>query len=54
MNISELKKNKALIVKQIKAMNPKHYKLQSEYHRLMYGYTLTLETINGLLNLAKK
>lgn len=33
----------------IRAMNPKHYKLQSEYHRLMYAYTLELELIQKTL-----
>ena len=35
----------------IRSMNPKHYTVQSEYHRLMYSYTLKLETIQAVLNL---
>lgn len=31
--------------KTVKSMDPKHYKLQSEYHRLMYSYYLQIETI---------
>ena len=35
--------------KTVKSMNPKHYAKQSEYHRLMYSYTLKIETIESML-----
>lgn len=36
--------------KTVKSMKSSHYKLQSEYHRLMYSYTLEIENIQKLLN----
>lgn len=39
--------------KTVKSMNPKHYKLQSEYHRLMYSYTLQIETIEKAIKNGK-
>jgi len=50
MSTKTLPQELAELKKIVKTMNPKHYKLQSEYHRLMYSYTLRIETIEKALS----
>lgn len=40
--------------KLVKTMKPKHYAIQSEYHRLMYGYHLQIETIKKSIEALNK
>ena len=41
----------AELKKSVKQMKPKHYRLQSEYHRIMYTYALEIELINKALTI---